>query len=234
MCLLVLLMNSYEPGFVKSHPEFNDGKSSICVLEFPPDRPVWTAVHQIVTMSNAVIPLLINVVCMLIITYVVVTKKMRVNRSGVSSSDIASNIGGSERNNHLSIISKGKFLASAFHGEQRSSSCSKIDHLHLLREVIRENKELVIGPAFTLVPQLFSLPLFFASLLLACHTIETSPIRYLFIASSSAVFIPQFLTFFLYITPSTLYSTEWQATGLKQWFTEPRKYFRAKQPGERT
>ena len=91
--------------------------------------------------------------------------------------------------------------------------------LHLLREVLHENKELVIGPAFTLVPQLFSLPLFAASLLLACQTIETSPIRYLFIFSIFASFVPHLTSFFLYISPSTFYTTEWRATALGQRLT---------------
>lgn len=90
------------------------------------------------------------------------------------------------------------------------------NRLQLLRDVITENKELVIAPTFTLVPQLFSLPIFFASLLLACQTIETSPIRYLFITSCFAAFIPQFLTFFLYIKPSSFYSKQWHSTDLNQ------------------
>ena len=87
---------------------------------------------------------------------------------------------------------------------------------HLLREVLAENKELVIGPAFTLVPQLFSLPLFIASLLLVCQTIETNPIRYLLIISYFTSFIPQVISFSLYISPSSLYSQEWQMTAIRR------------------
>lgn len=90
------------------------------------------------------------------------------------------------------------------------------NRLQSLRGLIVENKELIIAPTFTLVPQLFSLPIFFASLLLACQTIETSSIRYLFIVSCFAAFIPQFLTFFLYVKPSTFYSKQWHSTYLSQ------------------
>ena len=103
--------------------------------------------------------------------------------------------------------------------------------LHLLREVLSENKELVIGPAFTLVPQLFSLPLFAASLLLACQTIETSPIRYLFIFSIFATFVPHFTSFFLYISPSTFYTTEWRVTTLGQRITRWKEAHRTQSPG---
>jgi hypothetical protein len=101
------------------------------------------------------------------------------------------------------------------------------NRFYLLREVLSENKELVIGPAFTLVPQLFSLPLFIASILLVCQTIETSPLRYLLIISYFTSFIPQLISFFLYISPSSLYFKEWHATNmskridaLKQWYTQ--------------
>ena len=44
----------------------------------------------------------------------------------------------------------------------------------LIIDVLRENKEVVIGPAITLVPQLFSLPLFISSFILDCQNLEDS------------------------------------------------------------
>jgi hypothetical protein len=67
--------------------------------------------------------------------------------------------------------------------------------LHTLREVLRENKEFIIGPALTLIPQLFSLPLFIVSIAFICQEIETNPLRYLLIVSYLISFIPQFTTF---------------------------------------
>lgn len=99
--------------------------------------------------------------------------------------------------------------------------------LELLREVLYENKELVIGPAVTLIPQLFSLPLFIASLTLVCQTIETSSIRYLIIISYFITFIPQLISFFLYVSPSSLYSREWHATDLSKRLTMLRNFRRS-------
>jgi hypothetical protein len=82
------------------------------------------------------------------------------------------------------------------------NSIRRQSRFYLLYEVLNENKEIIIGPAFTLVPQLFSLPLFIASVLLVCQTLETNPIRYLLIMSYFTSFIPQLISFFLYISPS--------------------------------
>lgn len=68
----------------------------------------------------------------------------------------------------------------------------------------------------TLVPQLFSLPLFIVSLTLVCETLETSSIRYLLIVSYFASYVPQLISFLLYISPSSLYSHEWRATELSK------------------
>ena len=79
-------------------------------------------------------------------------------------------------------------------------------------EILSENKELVIGPAITLIPPLFSLPLFIVSLSLNCQNLENNQLRYLLIASYLTSFIPQVISFLLYVSPSSLYSKEWQAT----------------------
>jgi hypothetical protein len=91
--------------------------------------------------------------------------------------------------------------------------------LRLLRNVLIENKELVIGPAFTLVPQLFSLPYFIASLVLQCQNLQGHRLRYLLTVSYFTGFIPQLMSFFLYIWPSSFYMKEWRETKLYQWMT---------------
>jgi hypothetical protein len=90
--------------------------------------------------------------------------------------------------------------------------------LSLLRDVLIENKELIIGPGVTLIPQLFSLPLFIISIAFACQEIEKSSIRYLLITSYFTTFIPQLTSFFLYISPSSFYIQEWRLTNLSKWF----------------
>jgi hypothetical protein len=82
--------------------------------------------------------------------------------------------------------------------------------------VLSENKELVIGPSITLVPQLFSLPLFVISFTLYCRNLETSWVRYLLISSYFTSFIPQTISFMLYVFPSSFYSSEWHATKMSQ------------------
>jgi len=69
--------------------------------------------------------------------------------------------------------------------------------LSLLRDVLIENKELIIGPGVTLIPQLFSFPLFIVSIAFACQEIENSSLRYLLIISYLIRFIPQLTSFFL-------------------------------------
>ena len=49
--------------------------------------------------------------------------------------------------------------------------------LRLLRSVLAENKELIVGPAFTLLPQLFSLPYFIASLMLRCQNLQDTQVE---------------------------------------------------------
>ena len=91
------------------------------------------------------------------------------------------------------------------------------DRLHLLRSVLAENKELVIGPAFTLLPQLFSLPYFIASLTLRCQNLQGTGLRHLLTVSYFTTFIPPLMSFQLYISPSSFYSKEWHATSIVTW-----------------
>jgi hypothetical protein len=81
-----------------------------------------------------------------------------------------------------------------------------------------ENKELILGPGVTLIPQLFSLPLFIVSIAFACQDIEKSSLRYLLIISYLITFIPQLTSFFLYISTSSFYIQEWCLTNLSKWF----------------
>ncbi|CAF0916280.1 unnamed protein product [Adineta ricciae] len=83
---------------------------------------------------------------------------------------------------------------------------------HFILQILNENKELVIGPGITLVPQLFSLPLFIISFTLYCQNLESNLIRYVLIVSYFVSFLPQLTSFMLYILPSSFYSREWYAT----------------------
>jgi len=92
--------------------------------------------------------------------------------------------------------------------------------LNLLRDVLNDNKEMISRPTITLLPSifsLFSLPLFITSFLLGCRNIENSPIRYALIVFYFLSFIPQIITFFLYVYPSSLFFNEWRLTRIGQW-----------------
>ena len=88
------------------------------------------------------------------------------------------------------------------------------DRLQLIVDVLSENKEFVLGPAITLVPQLFSLPLFISSFILDCRNLDGSWLRYFLIVSYWISFTPQWTSFFLYIAPSSLFSSEWRRTNI--------------------
>ena len=91
------------------------------------------------------------------------------------------------------------------------------DRLRLIVDVLSENKEFVLGPAVTLVPQLFSLPLFISSFILDCRNLDDSWLRHFLIVSYWISFTPQWTSFFLYIVPSSLYSSEWRKADLHRW-----------------
>ncbi|UJR18322.1 hypothetical protein I4U23_005224 [Adineta vaga] len=96
-------------------------------------------------------------------------------------------------------------------------SIDGITQLNDETRLLNENKESVIGPGITLVPQLFSLPLFIIPFTLYCQNLENSWIRYLLIVSYFFSFLPQLTSFLLYVLPSSFYSTEWYATSIGRW-----------------
>jgi hypothetical protein len=104
-----------------------------------------------------------------------------------------------------------------------SPSVKPQNRLLFLRDVLIENKELILGPGITLIPQLFSLPLLIISIVFACQNIETNSIRYLLIISYLTSFIPQLTSYFLYISPSSFYKQEWRLTKLRKWFQSFRR-----------
>jgi hypothetical protein len=93
------------------------------------------------------------------------------------------------------------------------------DRGDVFRGVLNENKELITRPAITLVPSIFSLftlPLFIIGLSLRCQNLENHPLRYLQIAFYSITFIPQMITFPLYIYPSSFFWKQWQSTTISK------------------
>jgi hypothetical protein len=79
---------------------------------------------------------------------------------------------------------------------------------------------MIARPAMTLVPSIFSLftlPLFVIGFSLGCHNLENNQLRYLLIIFYFITFIPQMVTFLLYIYPSSFYWKQWQATAISKW-----------------
>ena len=102
---------------------------------------------------------------------------------------------------------------------QKSQRMNFVGRIRFILTVLNENRELVIGPGLTLIPQLFSLPLFISSFTVDCQNIENSWIRFLLITSYWTSFTPQIISFFLYISPSSFYSDEWRKTQFRQRIT---------------
>jgi hypothetical protein len=91
--------------------------------------------------------------------------------------------------------------------------------VHLIIDVLIEKKEFIVGPTITLVPQLFSLPLFLSSFMFNCQNLDNSWLRYFLIVSYWISLTPQWTSFFLYIYPSSFYSSEWRKTKIGRWMT---------------
>lgn len=105
-----------------------------------------------------------------------------------------------------------------------SGSRSSRITFRLFMTVLKENKELILAPAFTLIPQLFSLPFFLASLILKCQNFHDSNLRYLLIVSYFVKFVPQLTSFLLYISPSSFYFKQWQCSTIGKWMTNFRRH----------
>ena len=184
----ILITHVYELSFYDSFFDITVGQGSICIFEFPlVHRSRWMAFHQLIFVSNSLLPFLINLCSTITISAVVIKNKMNTLRT------------------------------SPIDQENQSTWIILRDRLRLVLDVLNENKELVIGPGITLVPQFFSLPLFISAFVLTCHNIEQSWLRYLLIVCYWISLTPQATSFFLYISPSSSYSNEWRKTKISRW-----------------
>ena len=200
--IAVLLTTLYELFFYKSLFIADISQRSMCVFEFPMSyRYQWTTFHLLISTLNAVVPILINLCSTGIISVVVVRKRMNTLRTKKSQFSI-----------EKEFVIYSKICLFLEVQDNQSALVNLRQRIHFILSVLNENKELVIGPGITLIPQLFSLPLFISSFTLDCQNIENSWLRYLLIASYWASFTPQLTSFFLYVSPSSFYSGEWRKT----------------------
>ena len=190
--IIVLLSDFYELIFVKSFLRVNNDNGGMCVMEFPIEsRSIWTLYHLSMSIIHSIFPFIINLCSTLIISYVVARNRFNTRKASSNQQD-------------QTVVTQSRMT-------------NIRNDVHLVWQVLRENKELIIGPAITLIPQLFSLPLFIASFTLYCQNLENSWMRYVLIVCYFIRFIPPMTSFMLYVYPSSFYSSQWSATKISQW-----------------
>jgi hypothetical protein len=203
--LSILITSAYELVFIKSQISSDDGYSSMCVLNLPTNYSFWKTWHLMITVINASIPFLINLTCTIAIIYAVAKKKVKLNQRDTTSSMKG-------KKDEFNAIKKN--ISGIL--EIQISPLNTQNKFRLLTDVFIENKEFIVAPAFTLIPQFFSLPFFIASFSMACQNFHGSRLRYLLITSYMTTFIPQLISFFLYISPSSFYLNEWHETKISK------------------
>ena len=76
---LILVSSAYELAFVKSFTGIEDRSSAMCVIEYPSAyRSMWISIHQIVSVSHFLFPLLINLCSTFTIMAIVIKNKMNI------------------------------------------------------------------------------------------------------------------------------------------------------------
>ena len=193
---VVFVTDLYELFFYKSFSNVATGRGSICVLEISKnDRTLWMTFHLLFLLLHSLLPFLINLCSTIIIIVIIVNKKMKTFHTKTCKLNISPQADQIEESDVMNIRRR----------------------LRLIADVLNENKEFVIGPAITLVPQLFSLPLFISSFIFDCQNLEESWLRHFLIVSYWISLTPQWTSFFLYIAPSSFYSNEWHQTNAGRW-----------------
>jgi len=93
-------------------------------------------------------------------------------------------------------------------------------------KLLVENRELILAPLVTMVPQLFALPQFIFSFSLACKEFKVNWQRYLLIISYFLTYLPQVISYKLYISPSSFYKEEFNAAKLHHRLSKWRAFIR--------
>jgi hypothetical protein len=91
-----------------------------------------------------------------------------------------------------------------------------------------KNKDLIMAPLATMVPQLFSLPQLIISFSLSCQELKIDWQRYLLIISYFVLYLPQVLSYKLYISPSSFYKEEFHSTKLNKRISQLRAFITRK------
>ncbi|CAF1972195.1 unnamed protein product [Rotaria magnacalcarata] len=198
--ILILISSSYELIFIKFFIRIENNVSTMCVMDFSSSyQSTWILIHQIISILHFILPILINLLSTIAIIFIVIKNKMNIHMA--NRYQITTNV------KQSTMINNSK--------TEDHKIVERRDRLNLLRDVLNEHKEMITRPILTLIPSIFSLfsfPFFIVSFSLGCQTLETNQLRYLLMSSYFISFIPQIVTFFLYIYPSTFYTKQWKTT----------------------
>ena len=81
LMLMTCFSASYELIFNKSFSNTDERQGTVCVTEFPlKHQRMWTVLHQIIAITNFLLPIIINIGCTLAIIVVVLRTKLSIHR----------------------------------------------------------------------------------------------------------------------------------------------------------
>ena len=108
--------------------------------------------------------------------------------------------------------------------DQSSSRPSARITLGVYLDLWIKNKDLIMAPLATMVPQLFSLPQLIISFSLSCQELKIDWQRYLLIISYFFLYSPQVFSYKLYVSPSSFFKEEFYATKLNKLISQLRAF----------
>ena len=83
---------------------------------------------------------------------------------------------------------------------------------NFVRTVLGENVDLIFAPVITIVPQVFFLPFLILQSAMDCYGLDSDIIRYSYMLSAFALFLPQMFSFVLYVRFSSIYYEHFRKT----------------------
>ena len=150
----VFISDLDELFFYKSFSTKINGErhGSMCVLDIASkDWFLWTTSHLLFLILQSRLFFLVNLFLAITISLIIIHKKKIKTSKKTDPSQFSSSLPGQAK---------------------ESVWMNMRARLWLIIDVLRENKEFVLSPAITLVPQLFSLPLFISSFVFDCQNLD--------------------------------------------------------------
>ncbi len=126
------------------------------------------------------------------------------------------------------LIIRRRIAATAKKEDDSSSTPNTRMTLAVYLDLWVKNKDRIMPPLATMVPQLFSLPQLIISFSLSCQEFKIDWKRYLLIISYFILYLPQVLSYKIYVSPSSFYQEEFHATKLHQRISQLRAFITRK------